>query len=248
MIIAQAVEGNYEISVAGNPSENLCPGDAFLSPPGAPLKIIHHCNQQSGVFRLRWIHVNVVLFDAINLCEFLQLPQMIKQPWAERIGKLADKICLLQKEDDKCKLTASTRITIYAFQAIETLLNYLAAEGIYPAFNHDMSRMLPALKLLENGLSKHIQAGNMAKSVNLSLPRFHVEFKRLFGVPPMEFLRRRRLAKAANMLKSTSLSLKEIAHETGFCNQFHFSREFRRHYNEAPSSYRKYLHEESMPY
>jgi AraC-like DNA-binding protein len=48
-----------------------------------------------------------------------------------------------------------------------------------------------------------------------------------------------RLSKASDILRSGDSSLKGIAQTTGFCNQFHFSREFKKCYGYSPSVFRK---------
>ena len=41
-------------------------------------------------------------------------------------------------------------------------------------------------------------------------------------------------------LKSTGLSIKEIAYRLGYCNQFYFSKEFKRVVGKTPTEYRQY--------
>ncbi len=79
--------------------------------------------------------------------------------------------------------------------------------------------------------------------------KFHVtaiHFRRIFkeitGLPPQQFLIETRLNKAAELLKSTSSPIKEIAALSGWENVFYFSRLFRRKYYLSPLQYRKEFH------
>jgi len=79
--------------------------------------------------------------------------------------------------------------------------------------------------------------------------KFHVtaiHFRRIFkeitGLPPQQFLIQTRLNKAAELLKSTSNPIKEIAALSGWENVFYFSRLFRQKYYISPLQYRKEFH------
>src|SRR3546814_19221701 len=58
-----------------------------------------------------------------------------------------------------------------------------------------------------------------------------------------EYLRKRRIEKAIHLLHTSSYSLSEIAYLTGFSDQSHFERVFKKHIGKNPSSYRKRLRE-----
>ena len=49
---------------------------------------------------------------------------------------------------------------------------------------------------------------------------------------------RLKLNKAGRMLLTSELSVKEIASMVGFEDQFHFSRNFKKHFGYSPSEYR----------
>ncbi len=54
-----------------------------------------------------------------------------------------------------------------------------------------------------------------------------------------EYIRKLRIEKAIDLLHTTSHSLSEIAYLTGFSDQSHFTRIFKRHTGKNPSDYRK---------
>ena len=62
------------------------------------------------------------------------------------------------------------------------------------------------------------------------------------GLPPQQYLLQMRLSKAAELLKSTSSPIKEIAALSGWENVFYFSRLFRQKYYISPLQYRKEFH------
>ncbi len=56
-----------------------------------------------------------------------------------------------------------------------------------------------------------------------------------------EYIRKLRIDKAIQLLSTTDSSLTEIAYITGFSDQSHFTRIFKKHTGKSPSSYRKSL-------
>jgi transcriptional regulator GlxA family with amidase domain len=63
-------------------------------------------------------------------------------------------------------------------------------------------------------------------------------FKRYSDNSPHEYLTRLKLNKAANMLLTSRLTIKEIAREVGFDDPYHFSRNFKKFHKLSPKYYR----------
>jgi AraC family transcriptional regulator len=64
-------------------------------------------------------------------------------------------------------------------------------------------------------------------------------FRRWLGCAPGEYLRGRRLERAASLVGHSALSLAEIAAESGFVDQAHLGRMFRRAFATTPGTYRR---------
>jgi YesN/AraC family two-component response regulator len=56
-----------------------------------------------------------------------------------------------------------------------------------------------------------------------------------------EYIRKLRIEKAVQYIQTTNYSLTEIAYLTGFSDQSHFTRIFKKHTGKNPSAYRKSL-------
>ena len=240
IIIAQPTEGQYRISCGGGNAELISTGEAFLTAPNLPLVIEHLLNPKTERMKSRWIHFNFVVFDAIGLASlFEELPLRVEKRWAEQFGGIAGKMLIVRQSTDSQSIQSVAQMNELAFSLLRLLLEYLADKGITPRINPGIMRLLPVLEYARRHPDQKLEVADLAKKANLSVPRFHAEFKRLFGDSPLEHVRKMRLAKASDMLRSGSLSLEEIAKQTGFCNQFHFSREFKKCYGSSPSVFRR---------
>ncbi len=239
IIIAQPLEGSYTIECGDGRSSEIRTREAFLTAPNVPLAISHHCDPKTKRMVIRWIHFNFTVFDAISLADLFALPLCVEARWADKFGEIAEEMLLLKKSGDSKTLSSAARMNELSFSALNLLIEYLEGKGIRPEMNPDVTRMLPVLEFARRHLDRKLEVADLARRANLSVPRFHAEFKRLFGDPPLDHVRKMRLSKASDLLRSGSSSLEEIAQSTGFCNQFHFSREFRKCYGYPPTVFRK---------
>lgn len=79
----------------------------------------------------------------------------------------------------------------------------------------------------------------LATSVALSPSGLYRKTKALTGLSPVEYIRNFRLNKAAELLKTSTLSVSEISDMTGFGTSKYFSRCFKEHFKKAPLNFRK---------
>lgn len=101
------------------------------------------------------------------------------------------------------------------------------------------SRRAMIVGYLSNRLGDPVRLADVAERLSLSVSRTGHLIKELFGETFPQLLVRLRLARAARLLSMTDLPAGEIAVDTGFADQSHFTRAFRRHYGMSPIRYRK---------
>lgn len=104
----------------------------------------------------------------------------------------------------------------YSFERLEAAINFMNANY----------RETPSLK-------------EIAQKSNLAPNYFHRLFKKMFGTTPQNYMTRRRMDEARQLLSTTQLSVKEVADHTGYDNEFYFSRTFKKHINVSPSHFRE---------
>jgi AraC-like DNA-binding protein/mannose-6-phosphate isomerase-like protein (cupin superfamily) len=91
---------------------------------------------------------------------------------------------------------------------------------------------------VQNHMADPMTLQDLADQAGLSKYHFSREFGKATGVTPMAFLRQVRVEAARSLLLSTSWTLKAIAAQVGFRDEFQLSRIFRRVTGTAPSSLR----------
>jgi AraC-like DNA-binding protein len=87
---------------------------------------------------------------------------------------------------------------------------------------------------IESHLEQKIGLEALAAIAGLSTHHFARAFHQSMGIPPHSYLLTRRLERAEHMLRETQLPLSEIAVATGFSDQSHLARHFRRRTGMSP--------------
>ena len=79
----------------------------------------------------------------------------------------------------------------------------------------------------------------LAVQVNLSPSRFRHLFKQETGTTPAQYLKEVRIRRAAKLLRTTFLNVKQIVENVGLGSNAHFVRDFRKLYGITPTAYRR---------
>jgi AraC-like DNA-binding protein len=95
-----------------------------------------------------------------------------------------------------------------------------------------------ALALLHRHPAQPWTIADLAHQVGLSRSVLAERFRHYLGEPPMSYLTRWRLQLGAQMLKSSSRSVAEIAAEVGYESEAAFNRAFKRGYRVPPARFR----------
>ena len=92
---------------------------------------------------------------------------------------------------------------------------------------------------LDANILRDISLEDMSSAVNKSSSQTLRIFRREWGTTPYQYLLERRLELAALYLRNTARSIKEIAAELRFADEYYFSNIFRRKKGISPGRYRK---------
>lgn len=96
-----------------------------------------------------------------------------------------------------------------------------------------------ALSFIEQNYQRDISVEDIAAFCGLNRSYFGKLFRDTMGESPQTFLLHYRMARAAQLLKESSLPIGTIAAMVSYNNQLHFSRAFKGVYGMAPRAYRQ---------
>lgn len=103
-------------------------------------------------------------------------------------------------------------------------------------------RILWVKQYLDDNFTHSVSLDNIAAMVNLNKYGIIRLFKQLYGVSPMRYMLDRRYEEACFYLKTSSVSVKQIAELSGFSSANYFSQMFQRREGVSPTEYRR-LHQ-----
>ena len=174
--------------------------------------------------------------DLLNGKTFEPTPQLnLRDPQAVRL------VQLLQTEVENGAPTGN----LFGETVGNSLILYLAQHYSIAVPGRDQVRGgLPGVRLkkvlhyIEVNFSKDIHLNDMAQTAGLSAFHFAKLFKQSTGASPHQYILRRRLERAKELLRKPSMSLSEIGLESGFADQSHFTNVFRRFVGATPSKFR----------
>jgi len=102
-------------------------------------------------------------------------------------------------------------------------------------------RVLQAIRYMRENFERRLTLHHCAKSAGWSAAHFSMVFRRQTNLSPIQFFTRLKMSHACELLKTTDLSMQEIAARIGLNDQFYFSRLFHRHLRMSPTAYRREL-------
>jgi len=96
-----------------------------------------------------------------------------------------------------------------------------------------------AIRYLQRKFTEHISAVNLSMEVSLSVQKLQTGLKTRTGLTLIKLQEKIRIDTAKELLRDTSLSIKDISKKVGFKTQSHFGTIFKHHTGVTPFKYRE---------
>jgi AraC family transcriptional regulator len=100
-------------------------------------------------------------------------------------------------------------------------------------------RLMRVVTYVETNIGGRITLENLAATAGLSRMYFAKQFRATTGMRPHDFVLRKRIARAQQMLAATSDTLVDIALSVGFQTQAHFTTVFKKIAGNTPCQFRR---------
>ncbi|MBT2654608.1 helix-turn-helix domain-containing protein [Bacillus sp. ISL-18] len=199
-------------------------GDIALLKPGTP----HRYGTPKGKsWHFVWAHFTGGFMDASLLpIDALTIRQIEQQAVRERIYHAFLRIL----SDSRERAAYWHELCLSALREILMLLAKQQTSGVDP-------RIEETLYLLAQRMQETVRVEELARSVGLSASRLSHLFKEYTGESIVEALNRMRIKQAALLLAHTNRNATEAAHDVGFQNYNHFTRQFRKYVGLTPSEF-----------
>lgn len=106
-------------------------------------------------------------------------------------------------------------------------------------------RLKRVIEYIDGHLEEAITLADLAAVTGLTRMHFAAQFRVSTGIRPHEFLLRRRIEHAQELLLQSNLSIVDVALSVGFQTQAHFTTVFKRFVGNTPHQWRRYNYRET---
>lgn len=202
------------------------PGYLYLIP--ANIEISYECPEYMEKL---FFHVAVTSFENLDILSNIQ--KICQLPCSQELLEQLKALHVSQNLYDLLRFKALV---------LETILDCLEAENLPPLKIKNFSpEILQAISYMQNKVSIQLTAEQIAQELFISRHQLQKHFKAETGFTVGEYLDKLLVYRATQLMVDPQLSLREISEQLGFCDQFYFSRRFKKLTGQTPSEFRKTL-------
>ena len=155
-------------------------------------------------------------------------------------GAVTDRLELILGETQPAEWFLTSKWPVYNPKG-----KVIGSFGLSRHLNSSERKLVPYQELstpinyIQERFASHITIEALASACSLSVSALERRFKKHLSKTPHQYITEIRLEQAWRLLKETKKNIGTIALETGFADHSHFTRAFKKHFGESPSSLRQ---------
>lgn len=136
------------------------------------------------------------------------------------------------RDDATYQISAAAHLTSALAEISRLILSFGRPAG--------SSRIEASIRFIHQHFDMPIHVSSLAEMEFLSVPQYNLLFRRYTGKSPLSYIIELRISNSCEMLLSTDLGIKQIAHLVGYDDPQYFSRIFKKYRGVSPEGYRKH--------
>lgn len=230
----------------------LLPGHLYT----IPAYTVHSC-ECHGLFNHYYLHIYEGMKNEMNLHELFELPVEVVE--SDMAVHLFEYLCsrlpdahLPQSDPSSYDTSAQTLNYVKRYNGM-ALWEKMDLRGVMlMIISHFIryakvrqrtydDRMKRVLSYIHTHICDTIDVEQLAAIACVTKTYFIKLFKREFGIPPIQYINKKKVERAQHLLFTTDKAVKELAYTLGFSDQNYFIRLFRKQTGTSPLEYRKRL-------
>ncbi len=238
-ILYVVTSGAFHLKVDGVPY-SFFPGDVFLMSP-----FTHHVGFKKAAVTFYWMHFfikDVKTIEAENFaegcaqagqCEGLLFPSQFRPLHTENFIILVNQLIHNFFEEGRTNFNNYLATTILLELQLQTKTSSCQQQT-----SHKDRRFEEITAYIKGNYRENLTSANLAEMFDYN-PKYLVRlFQQHTGTTITGYINDVRLKIAEQQLLNSNDSIAQVAHKSGYANEYYFMRLFKRKYNMSPSQYR----------
>lgn len=202
----------------------LEPGKAYLLPADLPCS--YHCN---GRLSLLYFHFNLTRPDQFDLISNYNRLAAVDFP-SNQLSQLKD-ICKKSSYTDAYEIICAINHIVLSMNRI-----YGMRWNDTPTYS---TYVLDTIAEINRNLSAQLRIDNLVQHRFVSRSYLERQFHKEVGLTIKQYINMQLINTAQWKLGNTDDSIEKISNDLGFCNQFYFSKYFKKQCRVSPLQYKK---------
>lgn len=204
----------------------------FILPKGIPHE---YGASDKNPWSICWVHFTGEQAD--SLCHFL-LPRKSAAP--QTVSPSPIRQMLFDDILYHLEFMNNTENIIYANYSLHAFLTSFKQVQLKPV-DKASSPIQPVIELMKKNLHKNLTLEDFASAANLSVSHLSALFKKATKYSPSNLFTSLKIQKASQLLQEGDNKIKEVAHQLGYDDQYHFSRVFKKVMGVSPKKFKMTL-------
>lgn len=228
-LIHLVTEGKGTYCIENN-EFSVSAGDLFFAKPN---QLIRYTSDTKEPWEYYWVGYNGS--NASKLSQYLPFTNEFPVHQCKDILKAKELLISIFSSRGP-QMQDEAKMTGYLYLFISFLMQQTQQNKIVTP-SSGQEYVTSAIKYIQFNYSHNINVDNIADAVGISRSHLYRVFMSNVGQSPIEYLTSFRINEACKLLKTSTLSIAEIAYSVGFLDQFYFSRVFKKSVGIPPSQY-----------
>jgi len=231
-ILIYCIEGEGEIK-AGETRHTILADHFFIIPAGMPHA---YRSNENNPWTIYWIHFSGVkagLF-ARSACQCT----VVERGKTSRISDRIDLFSEIFRNLDRGFSLETLEYTNLCLNYLLTSFTHVSQFRLVKQAGENDPVAQSINFMLEN-LGRKLKLSDIASQTGLSPSYYSAIFQSRTSHPPIEYFIQLKIQRACRLLDNSGLLISDVSRETGFDDQFYFSRVFRKVMGMSPLEYRK---------
>ncbi len=211
------------------------PQSLWVSPSANPITLRLNSTLRYLRVSIDPVHLSRLISPSLEALE----PVRLRRTYAVQSPQMAHLMLTLQDEADSHNASGLATVEAVTTALGHLLVRHAGIEQPRPVrIRGGLSGAAKrrVLELIAAALDARLTIERLAREVGLSPAHFARAFKETMGRAPHQYLLALRLERARRLLETTQATLSDIAQRTGFADQAHFTRLFKRVFGTTPGA------------